>query len=105
MKEDFTEKELEKMLKEKKKNKKKRRMKTANKGLFFLIIWALIIQSYVMIMIAKLGDTTSLSILAGTAFTEAFGAYLAWLKYKEKINLKHMEKNYNPNYDEEEGLK
>lgn len=83
--------------------KKKRKMKSIKKAYWFLTVWALLMQSYVLIMIVKLQDTMSLSIVAGVVFGELVAFYLGYLKYSRDIDLKHMDKNYRPDYDNEEG--
>lgn len=95
---------MEGFIKKEKKKKRKKKMKSVKKAMWFILIWALIIQLYVMFMIARLGDTMSLAILAGTVFTEAFAAFLAYLSYKTKINLKNMEMNFIPDYDDKNNL-
>lgn len=87
-----------------KNRKKRKRMTTSKKGFLLLTVWAMAIQTYVMIMIVKLQDTTSLAIITGVVFGEIIAFYLGYLKYSRDINLVHMDKNYNPNYDEENGL-
>lgn len=84
------------------KRKNKKRLNTSKLGFLLLSIWAMGIQTYVMIMIAKLHDTTSLAIITGVVFGEVIAFYLGYLKYSKDINLMHMEKNYIPNYDDQE---
>jgi hypothetical protein len=55
-------------------------------------------------MIAQLQDTTSLSIITGVVFVEVVGAYIAYLRYQYGINIKSMEMDYDPNYDEHKGV-
>lgn len=85
-----------------KKKRRKKRMNTSKLGFLFLSIWAMAIQTYVMIMIVKLHDTNSLAIITGVVFGEVIAFYLGYLKYSRDINLMHMEKNYIPNYDDQE---
>lgn len=82
----------------------KKRMKTSKKMLVIFMIWSLLIQTYVMLMIAQLQDTTSLSIIAGVAFVEVIAFYISYLRYQYGINMKSMEMNYDPNYDENKGV-
>ncbi len=88
--------------KEGKTKKKRKRLNTSKLGFLLLTIWAMTVQTYVMIMIVKLHDTTSLAIITGVVFGEIIAFYLGYLKYSKDINLMHMEKNYIPNYDEQE---
>ena len=94
----LTETELKSLLKS---TKKKRKVNTSKRGFILLTIWAMAIQTYVMIMIVKLQDTTSLAIITGVVFGEIIAFYLGYLKYSRDINLAHMDKNYIENYDEE----
>lgn len=83
---------------------KKRRMKDSKKLLRALLIWTLFMQSYVMVMIVRLHDTQSLAIITGVVFLQATAAYLGYLKYNYGINIKAMEQNFDPNYDENNGV-
>ena len=83
---------------------KKKRMQTSKKFLWIFVIWALLIQTYVMWMIVQLQDTTSLSIITGVVFVEVVGAYIAYLRYQYGINMKSMEMNFDPDYDENKGV-
>lgn len=86
------------------KKRPKRKMKTNKKFFMWLTIWAMIMQTYVLVMIVELRDTMTLSIVAGVVFGEIVLFYLGYLKYTLNIDLKHMDKNYNPNYDEEKNI-
>jgi hypothetical protein len=55
-------------------------------------------------MIAQLQDTTSLSIITGVVFVEVVGAYIAYLRYQYGINIKSMEMNFDPDYNEHKGV-
>lgn len=90
--------------KEGKKDKPKRKMKTNKKFFVWLTIWAMLIQTYVLVMIIELRDPMTLGIVAGVVFGEVVLFFLGFLKYTLNIDLKHMDKNYNPNYDEENNL-
>lgn len=83
---------------------KKRKMQTSKKFLWIFVMWALFIQTYVMVMIVALRDTMSLSIITGVVFIEAVGAYFGYLKYNYGINIKAMEENFDPNYDDNHGV-
>lgn len=97
----LSEKDLQKLTNNRKKRK---RMKTNKKAFLLLTIWAMIIQTYVMVMIVRLKDTMSLSIITGVVFGEIIAFYLGYLKYSEKIDIKSMDMNFNPNYDEENNI-
>lgn len=106
MKEDIE--KLEKMideLKEQDKVKREaRRMKTGKKALYSAYVICISLLAFTMIMIALGKDTTSLTILAGAGVGILPIMYGIYDHYNTKINLKHMEENYIPNYDEEEGI-
>ena len=87
-----------------KKVKPKKKMKTNKKFFIWLTLWAMLMQTYVLVMIIHLKDPMTLSIVAGVVFGEVVLFFLGFLKYTLNIDLKHMDKNYNPNYDEENNL-
>ena len=103
-KETASQPETKKSKNKKDKAKPKRKMKTNKKFFMWLTIWAMIMQTYVLAMIVYLSDTSTLAIVAGVVFGEIVLFYLGFLKYSLDIDLKHMEENYNPNYDEENNL-
>ena len=79
-------------------------MKTGKKAFWMGMIMciALIVFSGMMVVLDK--DTQTVTIFAGAGvacITILFGIYE---KHSTKISLKHMEENYNPNYDEERGI-
>lgn len=82
----------------------KRKLKTGKKalGAAFTICGILLIFTMVMIVLEK--DTTSLQIIAAAGVGILPIMYGIYDHYNTKINLKHMEENYNPNYDEERGI-
>ena len=84
--------------------KKKKRMSSNKKALFLAFAICAVLIVFTMLMIATGRDTGSLSILAtaGVGILPIF--YGIYNKAETKINLKHMEENYNPNYDEEKGI-
>lgn len=98
---NLTEKELKALLKQK---KKKRRMKTGKKAFWAGMIMsiALIVFSAIMVVLDK--DTQTVAIFAGAGVACIALLFGIYEKHSTKINLKHMEKNYIPNYDEERGL-
>lgn len=85
---------------EKTKKKKKKRMKFSKKLLvaYFAVCAILVIFTMAMIVMGK--DTTSLTILAGAGVGGLVVMTSIYDHYETKINLKHMEKNYIPGYDE-----
>ncbi len=99
-------KELEKMLKDKKKvyKKEKKRMKFGKKILNSAFVACSILVLFTMVMIYFGKDTTSLTILAGAGVGILPIMYGIYDNYNTKINLMHMEKNYNPNYDDENNI-
>ena len=82
----------------------KKKMQTSKKLVWLALMWVVVIQIYVMVMIDKLGDTMSLGILATTVFAQFLTAIKLYFDYNAKINLKSMEMDFNPNYDDEEGI-
>lgn len=113
--EDLSIKELESLLAEKrmeelrnkKKNKtekKRKRMKFGKRALVIAFTICIILILFTMIMIYLGKDTTSLTILATAGVGILPIMYEIYNRYSNKISLKHMEKNYNPNYDEERGI-
>lgn len=98
---NLTEKELKALLKQK---KKKRRMKTGKKAFWlgFSICVILIMFSALMVLIDK--DTQTVAIFAGAGVSMIPIIFGIYEYHSTKISLKHMEKNYIPNYDEERGL-
>lgn len=87
-----------------KKNKKKR-LKTGKRALWLYFTSCFLILLYVMVMLWFDKDSSTLSILAGAAVAALPAAYAIYTANSTKINLKHMEENYNPNYDKEHGLR
>jgi hypothetical protein len=56
-------------------------------------------------MIYKLQDSMALSIFAGSSVAELIAIFKIYSDNSLAEKLKHMEKNYNPNYDEENQIK
>lgn len=101
-----TDNDIKRLIKDNKKpkvKKNKKKMKSVKKAFWSLIIWALIMQTYVMVMIAKLQDTGSLMVVAGIVFGEIIAFFIGYLNYSLKIDIKSMDMNFNPNYDDEKG--
>ena len=105
---EFTQEDLDKikeiLAKESKPKRKRKRMKSGKKALFlaFGICAVLILFTMAMILLGK--DTTSLTILATAGVGILPIMYGIYDKYETQINLKHMEKNYIPDYDERNGI-
>lgn len=89
----------------KKEKRRRRKLKFGKKALVsaFLICGVLIAFTMAMIYLGK--DTTSLTILAAAGVGILPIMYGIYDHYSTQISLLHMEKNYIPNYDEEEGLR
>lgn len=103
--EDLTEKDLEKMLKNKRKeSRRKRRMKTSKKALYIAFAICMLLIFFTMSMIWLNKDTTSLGILATAGVGILPIMYGIYERGSTKENLKHMEMNYTPDYDEKEGI-
>lgn len=103
--EDISVKELKNLLNQKKTKKKRRKkMKFGKRALAaaFTICAILIIFAMVMIYMGK--DTTTLTVLATAGVGVLPVMYGIYDHYNTKINLKHMEENYIPDYDEQEGI-
>ena len=105
---EFTQEELdilkEILAKECRPKRKRKRMKSGKKALFlaFGICAVLILFTMAMIFLGK--DTTSLTILATAGVGILPIMYGIYDKHETQINLKHMEKNYIPDYDERNGI-
>ncbi len=79
-------------------------MKSGKRALFSAFGICIILLSFTMVMIFLGKDTTSLTILAGAGVGILPIMYGIYDNNNTKINLKHMDEGYNPNYDEEKGL-
>lgn len=109
---DFTKTEIQKMknilemeeIKLQSKDKKKRRMKFEKKSLIGVFFLCGILIAFTMWMIFQGKDTTSLTILAGAGVGCIAFVYERYEKYSNQINLKHMDMNYIPDYDERKGI-
>ncbi len=102
MSETLTMEQLEKMLKVKK--KERLRMKTGKKALYVYFYMCIILIAFTMAMIFLGKDTTSLTILAAAGVGGLPFMYNIYEKNNTPIKLKHMEMDYIPNYDEQEGI-
>lgn len=90
--------------KEKIEKKGRRKMKTGKKALYSAIVICITILFFTMAMIYLEKDTGSLSILATASVGILPVMYGIYDFNSTKINLKHMEENYIPNYDDKQGI-
>lgn len=89
---------------EEQKGKPKRRMKTSKKILFLAFFIAIVLILFTMAMIALGKDTQTLEILATAGVGVLPVMYGIYTHSNTKINLQHMKEDYDPNYDENNGL-
>lgn len=82
----------------------KKRMKFGKKALVAAFVICVILIIFTMAMVYMGKDTTSLTILAAAGVGILPVMYGIYDHYNTKINLKHMQENYNPNYDDERGI-
>jgi FtsH-binding integral membrane protein len=105
---EFTQEELERMkeilAKESRPKKRRKRMKSGKKALFLAFGICVVLTLFTMAMIYLGRDTTSLTILATAGVGILPVMYGIYDKHETQINLKHMEKNYIPDYDDREGI-
>ena len=83
---------------------KKKRMKTSKKALFVYFISCGILVLFVMVMIYQGKDSSALNTLAEEGLKGLPIIYGIYQANSYFINKKHMDKNYIPNYDEQEGI-
>lgn len=86
-------------------SKKKKRLQTIKLALWLFVVWCLAIQIYCLIMIWRTGDSTSLSILTGASVGELVAIFKIYSDHSTKEKLKHMEMNYDPNYNENNNIR
>ena len=79
-------------------------MKTSKKVLFLATLLCLVLIVFSMVMTYLGRDSSALSILAGAGVAILPIMFGIYEKYETPVRLKHMEENYNPNYDEENNL-
>lgn len=84
--------------------KKRKRMKSGKKALFLAFGICIVLMIFAMAMIFLEKDTSSLQILATAGVGILPIMYGIYAHSNTKINLKHMEENYDPNYDENQGI-
>ena len=84
--------------------RKRYRMKTSKKALYIAFFIACVLMGFTMLAIWTGKDTTSLGILATAGVGILPIMYRIYERGSTTEKLKHMEKNYNPNYDDEEGI-
>ena len=80
-------------------------MATSKKAMWLFVTWCLAIQVFCLIMIWRTGDSNALSIFAGSSVAELIAVYKIYTDHSKAEKLKHMEMNYNPNYNEENKIK
>lgn len=85
-------------------NQKKKRMKSGKKALFLAFVICILLMVFTMAMIFLEKDTSSLQILATAGVGILPIMYGIYEHGNTKINLKHMEENYEPDYDEKHGI-
>lgn len=79
-------------------------MQTKKKALLGAFIIACVLILFTMVSIWTGRDTASLGILATAGVGILPFMYKIYERGSTEEKLKHMEMNYNPNYDEEEGI-
>lgn len=100
----ISEQDLELLIKARKARRRKRKMKSGKKALFLAFGICTVLLIFTMGMIYLQRDTTSLSILATASVGILPIMYGIYDHSQTKINLKHMDENYDPNYDENHNL-
>lgn len=85
--------------------RKRRRMPTSKKALWLFVTWCLVIQIFCLVMIWRTGDSNSLAIFAGSSTAELIAVYKIYSDNSKAEKIKHMEMNYDPNYNENHGIK
>lgn len=88
----------------KKESKGKRRMKTSKKAMWALYLLCFTLISFVMIMLWKGMDSTTLGVMAGASLIIIPVTQKIYNDSADKEKLKHMEMDYNPNYDKEHNI-
>lgn len=83
---------------------KRKRMKSGKKALFLAFVICILLMVFTMVMITLEKDTSSLEILATAGVGILPVMYGIYEHSNTKINLKHMEESYDPNYDEKHGI-
>lgn len=106
---NMTKKEIEDKLKEIEEResatkKPKKKMKTSKKALYTAFLIAIILIIFTMAMIFMDKDNGSLEILATAGVGCLPIMYGIYSHNNTKINLKHMEEDYDPNYNENNGI-
>lgn len=83
--------------------KRRKRMTTAKKAFITATAFCILLVVFSAVMIVLDKDTMTVSVFGGAGVAcipILFGIYD---KYSNEISLKHMEMNYDPNYDENQG--
>lgn len=99
----MNEKELLKLIN--KANEKKKKTKTSKKVFITIMGWCLIVQVLTGYMAYVLQSEMLIGLFAAEAVLTPIFTYKFYLEYNKEINLKHMEMNYQPDYDNTHGLK
>lgn len=85
--------------------KTKKKMSSDKKAFWMFMTWCSVIQIITLYMAILMQSETLLAIFAVEAVAGPVFTYKFYLEYKKEINLKHMEMNYIPDYDEINGIK
>ena len=85
--------------------KTKKKMSSDKKAFWMFMLWCSVIQVITLYMAIIVRIETILSIFAVEAVAGPVFTYKFYLEYKKEINLKHMDKNYIPDYNEINGIK
>lgn len=105
LKEELTKEEIAELEAKKELEELNKKRMTTSKFAFwlgFLFAFGLVIFSCVMIVINK--DTPTVSVLGGAGVAAIPFLFSIYRKNSTAINLKHMELDYNPNYDDDHNL-
>ena len=84
---------------------KKKKTKTSKKAFWAFMSWCLLVQILTGYMAWRLNSEMLLAIFATEAVLGPVFTYKFYLEYNREINLKHMEQNYQVDYDSTHGIK
>lgn len=84
---------------------KKKKTKTSKKAFWAFMSWCLLVQILTGYMAWRLNSEMLLAIFATEAVLGPVFTYKFYLEYNKEINLKHMEQNYQADYDVTHGIK
>ena len=85
--------------------KTKKKMSSDKKAFWMFMLWCSVIQVITLYMAIIVRSETILAIFAVEAVAGPVFTYKFYLEYKKEINLKHMDMNYIPDYNEINGIK